>query len=98
MGLSRPIFPTFPWCRAPTGGGGGNGDRTTECSMAWTATATLCYRLIRLPSSRRSSPSRARSFAAQSPDAVDKEYADLNLRPLYSNVCTPPLFTSFLMR
>ncbi|XP_022682101.1 uncharacterized protein LOC101756105 isoform X1 [Setaria italica] len=65
--------------------------------MAWTATATLCCRLIRLPSARRPPPSRARCFATQSPDAVDKEYADLNLRPLYTNVCTPHFFTSFLM-
>nr|CAB3477300.1 unnamed protein product [Digitaria exilis] len=53
--------------------------------MAWTATATLCCRLIRLPYSRRPPPSRARCSAAQSPDVVDKEYADLNLRPLYPN-------------
>ncbi|CAO2203678.1 unnamed protein product [Urochloa humidicola] len=53
--------------------------------MAWMATATLCCRLIRLPSARRPPQSRARCSAAQSPDAVDKEYADLNLRPLYTN-------------
>jgi hypothetical protein len=29
-------------------------------------------------------------FLAQRPDAVDKEYADLNLRPLYPNVCRHP--------
>ncbi|XP_066308971.1 uncharacterized protein [Miscanthus floridulus] len=50
--------------------------------MAWTAAATLC---CRLPSARRPPSSRARCSAAQSPDAVDKEYADLNLRPLYPN-------------
>ncbi|KAL6607950.1 hypothetical protein ACP70R_041013 [Stipagrostis hirtigluma subsp. patula] len=55
--------------------------------MAWTATATLCCRLVRLPSARRPPPPRApvRCAAAQSPDAVDREYADLNLRPLYPN-------------
>ncbi|KAJ1283981.1 hypothetical protein BS78_03G169400 [Paspalum vaginatum] len=53
--------------------------------MAWTGTATLCCRLIRLPSARRAPTSRAWCSAAQSPDAVDKEYADLNLRPLYTN-------------
>nr|CAB3473248.1 unnamed protein product [Digitaria exilis] len=58
--------------------------------MAWTATATLCCRLIRLPYSRRPPPSRARCSAAQSPDVVDKEYADLNLRPLYPNEPTEP--------
>lgn len=66
-------------------------------SMAWTATATLCCRLIRLPYARRPFPSRARCSAAQSPDAVDKEYADLNLRPLYPNVCNPSFFSSFLL-
>jgi len=58
--------------------------------MAWTAAATLCCRLLRLPSARRPPSSRARCSAAQSPDAVDKEYADLNLRPLYPNVCRHP--------
>ncbi|KAG2589206.1 tRNA (guanine-N(7)-)-methyltransferase-like [Panicum virgatum] len=54
--------------------------------MAWTATSTLCCRLIRLPSARCPPPSLARcsaTSAARSPDAVDIEYADLNLRPLY---------------
>ncbi|OEL25094.1 tRNA (guanine-N(7)-)-methyltransferase [Dichanthelium oligosanthes] len=64
--------------------------------MAWTATATLCCRLIRLRSARRPLPSRARCSAAQSPDAVDKEYADLNLRQLYPDVCIPPFFPLFL--
>ena len=63
--------------------------------MAWTATGTLCCRLIRLPSARCPPPSLARcsaTSAARSPDAVDIEYADLNLRPLYPIVCTPPFF------
>ncbi|KAL6621334.1 hypothetical protein ACP70R_033766 [Stipagrostis hirtigluma subsp. patula] len=66
--------------------------------MAWTATATLCCRLVRLPSARRPPPPRApvRCAAAQSPDAVDREYADLNLRPLYPNVSAPPFSPSFL--
>ncbi|KAF0916678.1 hypothetical protein E2562_010525 [Oryza meyeriana var. granulata] len=58
--------------------------------MAWTATATvsLCCRLVRLPVvpyARRPPPLSTRCSAAQSPDAVDREYADLNLRPLYPN-------------
>lgn len=55
-----------------------------------TATASLCCRLVRLPLlvpyARRRSPLSTRCSAAQSPDAVDREYADLNLRPLYPNV------------
>ncbi|KAL5647395.1 hypothetical protein ACJX0J_041750, partial [Zea mays] len=47
--------------------------------------ATVCWRLLRLPFARCSLSSRARCSAAQSPDVVDKEYADLNLRPLYPN-------------
>ncbi|XP_052159675.1 uncharacterized protein LOC127777165 isoform X2 [Oryza glaberrima] len=54
-----------------------------------TATASLCCRLVRLPLlvpyARRRSPLSTRCSAAQSPDAVDREYADLNLRPLYPN-------------
>ncbi|ONL93847.1 SH2 domain protein B [Zea mays] len=53
--------------------------------MAWTTAATVCWRLLHLPSARCPLSSRARCSAAQSPDAVDKEYADLNLRPLYPN-------------
>lgn len=64
--------------------------------MAWTTTASLCCRLVRLPSARRRPPSSTRCSAAQSPDAVDREFADLNLRPLYPNVRPPPFFfTSF---
>ncbi|ONL93849.1 SH2 domain protein B [Zea mays] len=58
--------------------------------MAWTTAATVCWRLLHLPSARCPLSSRARCSAAQSPDAVDKEYADLNLRPLYPNVCRHP--------
>ncbi|AQK61372.1 tRNA (guanine-N-7) methyltransferase [Zea mays] len=58
--------------------------------MAWTAAGTVCWRLLRLPSVRCPLSSRARCSAAQSLDAVDKEYADLNLRPLYPNVCRHP--------
>ncbi|XP_015693927.2 tRNA (guanine-N(7)-)-methyltransferase [Oryza brachyantha] len=60
--------------------------------MASAATASLCCRLARLPvapyAARRPPPPSARcsaSSAAQSPDAVEREYADLNLRPLYPN-------------
>ncbi|KAK3160974.1 hypothetical protein QOZ80_1BG0069660 [Eleusine coracana subsp. coracana] len=55
--------------------------------MAWTAAAALCCRLVRLPSRRGHPPTRslARCSAAHSPDAVDREYSDLNLRPLYLN-------------
>ncbi|TVU33993.1 hypothetical protein EJB05_15814 [Eragrostis curvula] len=55
--------------------------------MAWTAAATLYCRLFRLPSARRPPRNRClvRCSAAHSPDAVDKEYADLNLRALYTN-------------
>ncbi|EAY74414.1 hypothetical protein OsI_02302 [Oryza sativa Indica Group] len=59
-----------------------------------TATASLCCRLVRLPLlvpyARRRSPLSTRCSAAQSPDAVDREYADLNLRPLYPNEPTEP--------
>ncbi|KAL6884609.1 hypothetical protein ACP4OV_010545 [Aristida adscensionis] len=62
--------------------------------MAWTATATasLCCRLVRLPSARRPPRAAVRCSAAhaQSPDAVDREYVNLNLRPLYPNVSASP--------
>uniref|UniRef100_A0A0E0C395 tRNA (guanine(46)-N(7))-methyltransferase n=1 Tax=Oryza meridionalis TaxID=40149 RepID=A0A0E0C395_9ORYZ len=58
------------------------------------ASASLCCRLVRLPLlvpyTRRPSPISTRCSAAQSPDAVDREYADLNLRPLYPNEPTEP--------
>ncbi|KQK08215.1 hypothetical protein BRADI_2g40507v3 [Brachypodium distachyon] len=53
--------------------------------MAWTATATLCCRLVRAPAVRRRAPHRTLCSAERSTDAVDREYADLNLRPLYPN-------------
>ncbi|KAG8051713.1 hypothetical protein GUJ93_ZPchr0001g29595 [Zizania palustris] len=59
--------------------------RKREAGMAVTATASLCCRLVRLPYARRRQPLSTRCSAAQSPDAVDREYADLNLRPLYPN-------------
>ncbi|KAL6884584.1 hypothetical protein ACP4OV_010520 [Aristida adscensionis] len=60
-------------------------------SMAWTATetatASLCCRLVRLPSARRPPRAAVRCSAAhaQSPYAVD-----LNLWPLYPNVSASP--------
>uniref|UniRef100_A0A804RKH0 Transducin family protein / WD-40 repeat family protein n=1 Tax=Zea mays TaxID=4577 RepID=A0A804RKH0_MAIZE len=58
--------------------------------MAWTAAATVCWRLLRLPFAPLPSLVPGLVFLAQRPDAVDKEYADLNLRPLYPNVCRHP--------
>ncbi|XBI94854.1 hypothetical protein VPH35_031417 [Triticum aestivum] len=53
--------------------------------MAWTAAASLCCRLVRAPPVSRRARRRTLCSAARSTDAVDREYADLNLRPLYPN-------------
>ncbi|CAM0881289.1 unnamed protein product [Alopecurus aequalis] len=49
------------------------------------STASLCCRLVRTTHVRRRAPRRTLCSAARSTDAVEREYADLNLRPLYPN-------------
>uniref|UniRef100_A0A453CZL4 tRNA (guanine(46)-N(7))-methyltransferase n=1 Tax=Aegilops tauschii subsp. strangulata TaxID=200361 RepID=A0A453CZL4_AEGTS len=77
-------------CR--TGSAAAQAPAGIDARMAWTAAASLCCRLVRAAPVRRRARRRTLCSAARSTDAVDREYADLNLRPLYPNVRPNPTY------